>query len=376
MSVRRRLLFAAAGGHGHLQPLLPIAERAIHAGHDVLVTGAASLGGRAAACGLPFAATGPDLVPISAPLTVHDVDYERRAVAEYFVARLGRARASDLLELCSKWHPDVVVRDEVDFGAAVAAEAAALPHVPVIVIGAGGFILPERVHDPLNALLAEFGAEQVGFAMLHRHLTLTPFPESFRDPAHPLPGPLLNYHIAPPPRSHSRRTGRSVFVTLGTIFNTESGDLLRTATLGAAACPDVERVIVATGEHVDPASIDPLPSHVAAQRFVDQDAVLATSDAVVSHGGSGTVLGALKQALPSVTLPMGADQHLNSERLRILGLGVSLAADAATVEDIRDALDAVLKASAMAQRLRRIREELLQAVGPDEAIAAAASLGR
>ncbi len=73
---------------------------------------------------------------------------------------------------------------------------------------------------------------------------------------------------------------------------------------------------------------------------------------------------------------MGADQHLNSERLRILGLGVSLAADAATVEDIRDALDAVLKASAMAQRLRRIREELLQAVGPDEAIAAAASLGR
>lgn len=212
--------------------------------------------------------------------------------------------------------------------------------------------------------------------MLHRQLTLTPFPQSFRDPAHPLPGPLLNYSVPPPPRSHSTRTGRSVFVTLGTIFNTESGDLLRTATLGAAACPDVERVIVATGEHVDPASIGPLPSRVAAQRFVDQDAVLAASDAVVSHGGSGTVLGALKQALPSVTLPMGADQHLNSERLRVLGLGVSLAANAATVEGIRDALDAVLKASAMPQRLRRIRDELLRTVGPDEAIAAAASLGR
>lgn len=376
MSIRRRLLFAAAGGHGHLQPLLPVAERAIRAGHDVLVTGAASLGGHAAACGLPFAATGPDLVPISDPLTVRDVDHERRAVAEYFVARLGRARASDLLELYSTWHPDVVIRDEVDFGAAVAAEAAALPHVPVIVIGAGGFILPELVHDPLNALLAEFGTALVGFAMLHRHLTLSPFPESFRDPAHPLPGPLVNYHVAPPPRPHSTRTERSVFVNLGTIFNTESGDLLRTATLGAAACPDVERVIVATGEHIDPVSIGPLPSHVTAQRFVDQDAVLATSDAVVSHGGSGTVLGALKQALPSVTLPMGADQHLNSERLRVLGLGVSLAADAATVEDIRDALDAVLTASTMSQRLRRMRDELLQAVGPDEAIAAAASLAR
>lgn len=162
MSVRSRILFAAACGHGHLQPLLPIAERAIRAGHDVLVTGAASLGGHATAYGLPFAATGPDLVPIYAPLTVHDVDHERRAVAEYFVARLGRARASDLLELCSTWHPDVVIRDEVDFGAAVAAEAAALPHVPVIVIGAGGFILPELVHDPLNGSSPSSGPSRSG----------------------------------------------------------------------------------------------------------------------------------------------------------------------------------------------------------------------
>lgn len=376
MSVRRRLLFAAAGGHGHLQPLLPLAERAVGAGHDVLVTAAASLGRHATARGLAFAATGPDLVPMSAPLTVHDVDHERRAVPDYFVARLGHARASDVLDLCSKWHPDVVVRDEVDFGAAVAAEAAALPQVPVIVIGAGGFVLPELVHDPLNALLAEFVAEQAGFEVLHRHLTLTPFPESFRDPTHPLTGPALSYHVAPPPKCHSTGTGKSVLVTLGTIYNTESGDLLRTATLGAAACPHVQRVIVATGEHVDPASLGKLPKHVAAHRFVDQDTVLAASDAVVSHGGSGTVLGALKQALPSVTLPMGADQHLNSERLRVLGLGVSLAADAATVDDIRDALNAVLTAAAMPQRLRRVREELLPAVGPDEAVAAAASLGR
>lgn len=97
--------------------------------------------------------------------------------------------------------------------------------------------------------------------------------------------------------------------------------LLRTAALGAAGCRDVRAVVVATGVHVDPAALGPLPSHVTAHRFVDQDAVLAASDAVISHGGSGTVLGALKQALPSVTMPMGADQQLNSDRLRALGLG-------------------------------------------------------
>ena len=376
VSGRRRILFAAAGGHGHLQPLLPLAERAIRMGHAVLVTGAASLGGHATARGLAFAATGPDVVPVVAPLTVHDIDHERRVVASYFVARLGRARASQVLELCSSWQPDVVVHDEVDFGAAVAAEAAGLPHVQVIVIGAGGFILPELVQDPLNALLAEFGAEQAGFNMLHRHLTLTPFPVSFRDPVHPLAGPVISYHVPPPLKSRRKRTSRSLFVTLGTIFNTESGDLLRTAMLGAAECPGVERVVVATGEHVDPTNLGPLPHSVQVHRFVDQDAVLAASDAVISHGGSGTVLGALKQALPSVSLPIGADQQLNSDRLRLLGLGVTLAADTATVEQVRDACHAVLTASYMRQQLDRVRDEFVEAVTPDDALSAVTSLAR
>jgi UDP:flavonoid glycosyltransferase YjiC (YdhE family) len=354
----RRLLFAAAGGHGHLQPLLPLAKYAVRLGHAVLVTGAASLGKYATAQGLSFAASGSDLVPIKAPLTVHDVDTERRAVASYFVARLGHSRAKALLDLCSEWQPDVIVRDEVDFGAAVAAETASLPHVPVTVIGAGGFILSELVNDPLNSVLAEFGAQQAGFEMLHRHLTLTPFPLSFRDPAHPISGPSVNYHVPPPPRPQGRSTGGRVLVTLGTIFNTESGDLLRDAALGAAASPGVESVTVATGEHLDPASLGSLPAHVRVERFVNQDEVLAESDAVISHGGSGTVLGALKQGLPMVTLAMGADQHLNSERLQELGLGVSLPADKATVQDISGALDAVLASQTMRQRLREVREEL------------------
>jgi UDP:flavonoid glycosyltransferase YjiC (YdhE family) len=118
-----RILFAAAGGHGHLQPLLPLAEHAAGAGHQVLLTGAAALAPHVTRRGLAYAASGPDLHPISAPLAVHDVEQERRAIGDYFVAVLGRARAADLLGLCRSWRPDVVVRDEVDFGAVIAAES-------------------------------------------------------------------------------------------------------------------------------------------------------------------------------------------------------------------------------------------------------------
>lgn len=100
MGMRRRVLFAAAGGHGHLQPLLPLVTEAAGAGHEVLVTGAASLGRHVTARGLAFIASGPDLLPIHAPLVVHDIDTERQAVADHFVARLGRSRATAVLNLC------------------------------------------------------------------------------------------------------------------------------------------------------------------------------------------------------------------------------------------------------------------------------------
>lgn len=369
------MVFAAAGGHGHLQPLLPLAEHAARAGHDVLVTGAASLAGHVSRRGLAFAPTGPDLAPIHAPLVVHDLDEERRGVVNHFVARLGRARATAVLDLARAWRPHVIVRDEVDFGAAVAAEAAGLPHVPVIVIGAGRFILPELVREPLGRLSSEFGVDAGDDVdMLHRHLTLTPFPASFRHPQDPLPGRVLPYHVPASPRIEAGRDGPAAFVTLGTIFNTESGDLLRTAALGAAECPGVERVVVATGEHLDPAVLGQLPPHVVVHRFVRQDDALAGCDVVISHAGSGTVLGALKQALPTVSLPMGADQQLNADRLQVLGLGLSLPADTAKIEQVRDAVAAVLTSPATRQKLEAVRDEIYALPGLDGAIRAVSDL--
>lgn len=369
------MLFAAAGGLGHLQPLLPLADEAVRAGHDVLVTGAASLSRHATARGLAFAATGPDLEPVHTPLVVRDLDEERRAVAGHFVARLGHRRAAAVLDLCRSWRPDVVVRDEVDVGAAVAAEVTGLPHVAVVVIGAGGFLIPELLGAPLSDLRAASGLERErGVAMLHRHLTLTPFPTSFRDPADPLPGQVLGYRVPTPGGTHHGRAGRNVYVTLGTIFNTESGDLLRTASLAAASAAGVERVIVATGEQLDPASLGALPDHVEVHRFVRQDHVLAECDALVSHAGSGTVLDALRHALPMVSLPIGADQHLNAARLRALGLGVSLAAGTATADDIREALDEALASPAIRRALSGVRRTIDALPGPERALRAVEDL--
>ena len=371
MLAPRRLLFAAAGGHGHLQPLLPLAEHAAAAGHQVLVTGAAALAPHAARRGLRYAASGPDLSPVHAPLMVHDVDQERRAVGTHFVARLGRVRAGDVLDLCRSWRPDVVVRDEVDFGTAIAAEAAGVPHAVVVVLGAGGFLRPEILRRPLDALAAELGLDTGdSVALLGRHLVLTPFPSRFRDPSDPLLGSVVAYRLPVSAPGTGSGRGRAAYVTLGTIFNTESGDLLRTMALGAAACEGMDRVVVATGEHLDPAVLLPLPGNVVAERFVQQDAALAQCDVIVSHAGSGTVLGALRHGLPTVSLPLGADQHLNARRLDQLGLGVTLPADAASSADVRVAVAIALSSDSMMREARVMRDEIRSLPALDRALSA------
>jgi hypothetical protein len=63
-----------------------------------------------------------------------------------FAGRIARERADSILAVCSEWSPDVVVRDEVDFGSVVAAERLGLPHATVMCIASAR--LPRQASWP------------------------------------------------------------------------------------------------------------------------------------------------------------------------------------------------------------------------------------
>ena len=67
----------------------------------------------------------------------------------------------------------------------------------------------------------------------------------------------------------------------------------------------------------------------------------AEARAVVSHGGSGTMLGALAHGAPLVLLPQGADQFDNAGLCRDAGVALVLPSDA-DAGSIRAALERVL----------------------------------
>jgi UDP:flavonoid glycosyltransferase YjiC (YdhE family) len=357
-----RILFAFAGGQGHLDPLVPLARAAAAAGHEVAVTGRAEL--LAAIEELGFAALeSPGSQPDPAarmPLKAYDTADEERALREWYAGTLARRRADALTELGREWGAGAIVRDEVDYGARIAAERLGLPGACVLVI-AGAAFLRTDISDERVAFLRD----QLGLTgPPPEEAVLSPFPASVRAE----PGAFA-FRGGDPPAAE----GDAVYLTLGTVFNAESGDLLARALAGVRELG--VPVVVTTGRQIDPAELGPQPRHVRVERWIPQAELLPSCRAVVSQGGSGIAMGALAHGLPSVLLPVGADQPHTSARVAELGAGVVLDPLTASSGEIGAAVRRVLEDGAFAAAASRVRDEYLALPSAAEAVARVVARG-
>jgi UDP:flavonoid glycosyltransferase YjiC (YdhE family) len=382
-----RLLFTFSGGFGHAEPMVPVAQAARARGHTVAFLGRASVVDRLAARGFDVVSDGlpPDeprteITPLMAP----DAEYEAEVLRTGFAGEYARRRAAHVGDVCAAWRPDVVVADEPDFGSQVAAEAAGLPFATALCTAAGSFIRPDVVAEAVNALRDEHRLPpDPAMAARARHLVISPFPPSFRDPAYPLPPTALSIRPAEPDPEAidatfswlaARPPRPVVYFTLGTVFNMESGDLFGRV---LAALRDLDVNAVATvGREIDPLTLGPQPEHVRVERFVPQAALLQRCDVAISHGGSGSTVGALAAGVPMVLLPMGADQPDNARRVVALGTGVVLDVTRCTPADVGAAVEDVLGDPAYRAAARRVRDEIAALPGPEAAVDALEGLVR
>ena len=147
---------------------------------------------------------------------------------------------------------------------------------------------------------------------------------------------------------------RTVYATFGTVF-TDPGFLL--SLIDAVRDLDVN-LVVTTGHGMDPDSLGLLPDHIVAVPFVPQSLLLPRCSAVVSHAGSGTVLGALAERLPQVCLPVGADQFANAAQIAAQGAGITLPPDTRTPDVVGAALLSVLREPSFAAAAGRLQDEV------------------
>lgn len=371
-----RVLFTFAGGAGHFIPLLPTARAMAAGGHEVAFGAQAALLPTVERAGFRAFDTGGSTFGDEAarsPLLKLDMEREYRAVRVSYAGRIARQRAAAIIDLAARWKPDLMVCDEMDFGSMLAAERLGIPHATILVIASGMLARHDLLAEPLNALRAEHGLPpDPDLAMLSRYLVLSPFPPSFRDPSAPIPATAHSFRPdfpggEPPPWLAHLPDRPTVYVTLGTVFNVESGNLFSRLLEGVRTLPI--NVVATVGPQIDPAELGSQPENVRVERYVNQWALLPHCALVVSHAGSGTLLGALSHGLPMLLLPMGADQPFNGQRCEALGVGRVLDPLECTPEMVRESVGELLASKAHRQAAGRIRDEIAALSGQETATA-------
>lgn len=331
-----RILFSCRPHYGHVYPLMPLADAARDAGHDVSFATGARFVPRLREWGYSAveAGIGVDEAEAEAKRRLGDV-HPYQLMIVMFGDILPRATLAGVLPILREQRPDLVVYEQSDVGAGAAAMRARIPFAGHVI----GRSMPRELLDQIRPQFEALWQGRVPSDPWLGDVGLDVWPPSFADPGTaavrtriPLrpvpwspPGPLLQLPAGPRPL---------IYLTLGTVVY-GAVDVLKAAIQGLARLP--VDVLVALGPG-DPASVGEVPANARVEGFVPQAEVLRHASLVVHHGGSGTTLGALANGLPQLVLPQGADQFVNAEALATQGAGRQLLAadaDAITAEASR-----------------------------------------
>jgi UDP:flavonoid glycosyltransferase YjiC (YdhE family) len=360
-----RILFTTTPGRGHWQPMLPLANALAAAGHDIRWATAPEACAPLRERGFDVVAAGagslrmPALPPEIAALPPGDRPDRFFSVA--FGPRRAEPMLADLVPIVEDWQPRLLVCDQAELAGPVAAARAGLPNVT----HSFGRLLPEarvaRAAEAVAELWRQHGLEPRPYAGTYDHLFLDIYPPSLQTPdvRHVGARQLLR---SVPSIARDEAADPLVYITFGTVFN---DDLALFATAVEAARELPVQVVVTLGPGKDARALGAQPSNVTVADYIPQEQVLPACSAVLSHGGSGTFLGALAAGVPQVVVPLMADQYLNADAGREGGVALAVRPEDASVTALRAALTRILDDAAMRAAAVAVAGELAAMPSPD-----------
>jgi UDP:flavonoid glycosyltransferase YjiC (YdhE family) len=377
-----RILVAAFGSAGDLFPLVPVIERLRRDGHDVRCALSRPLGLYARVIGVPAFALGS-----GGELRVFDDERTittrfggwaswRQLMATYVAPTVAEDLAR-LGKILARWRPDLVVTGSFSPAARAAAHHHGIPRVELTIYPqhvqrlrrarAFGLALRKAVADtgPLDggatgAIASDLAWGAGDHAVILHDPALLGAPEGLDAPVVGFP-----YWDAGPHRSDDAdevagwldgATGPTVAVTLGSFLGLQQRLAWREAAKAVEALGVRAVFIGAKGRADDEV---PTGAGIVSAGFVPLSHVLPRVDAVVHHGGIGTMFSTLRSGRPAVVVPQAFDQPANAGLVERAGAGLD-----ASDRPFEETLAAVLRDARYRDTAERLAAQL---VGSDVA---------
>ena len=377
-----RVLFTCVVGHGHFNPMVPLARAFEGAGHEVAF--ATDPGFVEHVRGVGFQAFPSGLDMPEAMRRFRDRMPEFRQTPPWEQMRhvmpglFGGVRVepmlADLERVFDGWRPDLLIHDSAEMAGAIAAERRGIPHAEHAI----GLLRPRELRqlatDMLEPACVRLGVRNPGVGGINGEPYLDFCPPGIQraeiaevERAQPLRPVGLDEApgVPMPPWLDGLPAIPTVYVTLGTVFNEDAR--LFQAILDGIQDEDLN-IIVTIGPRGDPAVLGTRPDNVHIEPFIPQSRLLPSCSVFINHGGSGALIGAANAGVPVLAIPQGADQFFNAEVIAERGIGLRLMPNEVRPENVRDATRALLEDPAYGQTIRALRPGIDQMPTPDEVV--------
>ena len=156
---------------------------------------------------------------------------------------------------------------------------------------------------------------------------------------------------------------KPILISLGSAFGDVRGDLAEMLSMALERVGRHGLVVGATAEREATSWLEFLP-------FVPHESILPEVDAVIHHGGAGTIGAVLHAGLPAVVLPQWADQLAWADTLQELALIPGyLRPEEVTARALADLLEQALSDQMLKARIRDVAAHLAEENGCGEACA-------
>ena len=358
-----KVLIWCTPGHGHFNPIVPLARTIESMGHQVAIASSAKFVPVIKRAGFEAISAGPDWVEELAddvlPGFLSSVSPDGHVK---MFARIANEAVDDLFDATVSWGADILMRTPMAYAGWPAAERAGIPHVVV------GFMVPLPAEILVNAapeefsqLLATAGVESdPELQRLFGDLYLDLMPPALIPDGWPLPSDrqVLRPAVADGVQNASppwldAMEGPIVLVTFGTIFN-HSPELWSVA---LDAVSSNASVIAAYGPNRRRPEGRGNARSVRMEPYVPFDAVLPRCSAIVTHGGYGTVIAALSYGVPMCCIPISADHPVNAMAVELAGAGLACTTHPYGATPFRIADPLSLTADRVGEAVKRLVEE-------------------
>jgi N-glycosyltransferase len=363
------VLFTALPLPSHIRTFIPLAQALIRRGHTV--TAAMHPDGHRylAPYGVRVVAAGADLSGfVGQPLDAGAGAGGRATgqapiTLEAFAGPVAEINSGEYLRVARELKPDLIVREDTEFGGYLAAEKLGIPHACLGACGAANTIRPGYLNPRIDDHRTRLGLppDPAGAALYGRRF-IDFLPPAFSFATYPIPNTRAFRLPLPEHRGESApgwlrdvpADRPIVLVATGTLAQRAAGRLLQRtcAALSDLACTAV--IVAGQG-----AGLAAAAEHVHVIEYLPQPLLLPVCDLFITHGGMNSIREALQNGVPMVVTPFSADQPHNARRAAELGVGVELDPRTATAAQLGEACSLVLADPAFTARAKAAQRHIL-----------------